>query len=152
MTVKNKRSGSNIRQKTKVLSVRLSHHEYELIRSLADESNLSFSGYMREKALHFKITKRIPERYLTELIELGKRQRKLFDAGLRTTDAEYLDVMHRIIKFSEELKELIEKKSLYLTEIRRIESELEILARTREANLYGRHKRVRQFVQSDTEK
>ncbi|ECH9189602.1 mobilization protein [Salmonella enterica subsp. enterica] len=152
MAVKNKRSGSNIRQKTKVLSVRLSHHEYELIRSLADDSNLSFSGYMREKALHFKIIKRIPERYLTELIELGKEQRKLFDSGLRTTDAEYLDVMHRIIKFSEELKELIEKKSLYLTEILRIESELEILARTREANLYGRHKRVRQFFQSDTEK
>ncbi|ECE6016626.1 mobilization protein [Salmonella enterica subsp. diarizonae] len=137
MAVKNKRSGSEIRQKTKVISVRLSHHEYELIRSLADENNLSFSGYMREKALRFKIIKLIPERYFTELVELGKKQRKLFDAGLRTTDAEYLDVMYRIIKLSDELKELIEKKSLYLTEIRRIEREIEILARTREANLYG---------------
>ncbi|HGE0767513.1 TPA: mobilization protein [Salmonella enterica subsp. enterica serovar Typhimurium] len=129
MAAKNKRSGSDVRQKTKVISVRLSPHEHKYIQSMADDSNLSFSGYIREKSLRIKIIKLIPERYFTELTELGKKQRELFDAGLRTTDAEYLEVMHRIIKISEELKELIEKKSLYLAEIRRIEKELEILTR-----------------------
>ncbi|HGC3385682.1 TPA: mobilization protein, partial [Escherichia coli] len=95
--VKNKRSGSERRQRNKVYTVRLNKREAREISRRAKDEDMTISAYIRHKVLNYQYKQYVPEKYLTEIVELGRKQKKLFDDGMRTKDEEYLAVMKEII-------------------------------------------------------
>ena len=101
---KNKRSGSEVRQRTKVITLRVNNRIANEIRRRAKSEGLTISEYIRTTSLNNEIKQRVPSRYLDELIQLGRMQKKLFDKGKRPKDKEYLDVMHKIISLCADIK------------------------------------------------
>ncbi|WP_284882884.1 plasmid mobilization protein MobA, partial [Escherichia coli] len=101
---KNKRSGSEVRQRTKVITLRVNNRLASEIRRRAKNEGLTISEYIRTASLNNEIKQRVPSRYLYELIRLGRMQKKLFDKGKRPKDKEYLEVMHKIILLCDEMK------------------------------------------------
>ncbi|WP_032300118.1 plasmid mobilization protein MobA, partial [Escherichia coli] len=87
---KNKRSGSEVRQRTKVITLRVNNRIANEIRRRAKSEGLTISEYIRTTSLNNEIKQRVPSRYLDELIQLGPMQKKLFDKGKRPKDKEYL--------------------------------------------------------------
>ncbi|EOT8835215.1 plasmid mobilization protein MobA, partial [Escherichia fergusonii] len=108
---KNKRSGSEVRQRTKVITLRVNNRIANEIRRRAKSEGLTISEYIRTTSLNNEIKQRVPSRYLDELIQLGRMQKKLFDKGKRPKDKEYLDVMHKIISLCAEMKEVTQRIS-----------------------------------------
>ncbi|EFB2993318.1 plasmid mobilization protein MobA, partial [Escherichia coli] len=108
---KNKRSGSEVRQRTKVITLRVNNRIANEIRRRAKIEGLTISEYIRTASLNNEIKQRVPSRYLDELIQLGWMQKKLFDKGKRPKDKEYLDVMHKIISLCAEMKEVTQRIS-----------------------------------------
>ncbi|MDA5297951.1 plasmid mobilization protein, partial [Escherichia coli] len=76
---KNKRSGSEVRQRTKVITLRVNNRIANEIRRRAKSEGLTISEYIRTTSLNNEIKQRVPSRYLDELIQLGRMQKKLFD-------------------------------------------------------------------------
>lgn len=108
---KNKRSGSEVRQRTKVITLRVNNRIANEIRRRAKLEGLTISEYIRTASLNNEIKQRVPSRYLDELIKLGRMQKNLFDKGKRPKDKEYLDVMHKIISLCGEMKTALLNKS-----------------------------------------
>ncbi|WP_250205621.1 plasmid mobilization protein MobA, partial [Escherichia coli] len=108
---KNKRSGSEVRQRTKVITLRVNNRIANEIRRRAKSEGLTISEYIRTTSLNNEIKQRVPSRYLDELIQLGRMQKKLFDKGKKPKDKEYLDVMHKIISLCAEMKEVTQRIS-----------------------------------------
>ncbi|MCZ5178626.1 mobilization protein, partial [Escherichia coli] len=77
----NKRSGSEVRQRTKVITLRVNNRISNEIRRRAKSEGLTISEYIRTTILNNEIKHRFPSRYLDELIQLGRMQKKLFDKG-----------------------------------------------------------------------
>ena len=81
--VKNKRSGSETRQRSKVITLRINNKIDREIRRLAKAEGMTISEYIRTSCLNKEIIQRIPSRYLDELLELGRMQKNLFQkAGI----------------------------------------------------------------------
>ena len=80
---KNKRSGSEVRQRTKVITLRVNNRIANEIRRRAKSEGLTISEYIRTTSLNNEIKQRVPSRYLDELIQLGRMQKKLFDKGIK---------------------------------------------------------------------
>lgn len=72
---KNKRSGSEVRQRTKVITLRVNNRLASEIRRRAKNEGLTISEYIRTASLNNEIKQRVPSRYLYELIRLGRMQK-----------------------------------------------------------------------------
>ncbi|EED0559384.1 mobilization protein [Escherichia coli] len=126
---KNKRSGSEVRQRTKVITLRVNNRVASEIRRRAKNEGLTISEYIRTESLNNEIKQRVPSRYLDELIQLGRMQKKLFDNGKRPKDKEYLDVMHKIISLCAEMKEVTQRISDIYNEMDLLKQEIKIIKR-----------------------
>ncbi|MCL7146876.1 plasmid mobilization protein MobA, partial [Escherichia coli] len=126
---KNKRSGSEVRQRTKVITIRVNNRIANEIRRRAKSEGLTISEYIRTVSLNNEIKQRVPSRYLDELIQLGRMQKKLFDKGMSPNDKEYLEVMHKIISLCTEMKEITQKISNIYKEMDLIIEEIKIIKR-----------------------
>ncbi|NUD69545.1 mobilization protein, partial [Escherichia coli] len=121
---KNKRSGSEVRQRTKVITLRVNNRVATEIRRRAKNEELTISEYIRTASLNNEIKQRVPLKYLDELIQLGRMQKKLFDKGKRPKDKEYLDVMHKIISLCAEMKEVTQRVSDIYKQLASINEEI----------------------------
>ena len=126
---KNKRSGSEVRQRTKVITLRVNNRVATEIRRRAKNEGLTISEYIRTATLNNEIKQRVPFRYLDELIRLGRMQKKLFDKGKRPKDKEYLEVMHKIILLCDEMKIVTKRISDIYNEMDLIKEEIKIIKR-----------------------
>ncbi|MCV5465690.1 hypothetical protein OFM95_24240, partial [Escherichia coli] len=126
---KNKRSGSEVRQRTKVITLRVNNRLASEIRRRAKNEGLTISEYIRTASLNNEIKQRVPSRYLYELIRLGRMQKKLFDKGKRPKDKEYLEVMHKIILLCDEMKIVTKRISDVDNEMDLIKDEIKIIKR-----------------------
>ncbi|EOL0850246.1 plasmid mobilization protein MobA [Escherichia coli] len=126
---KNKRSGSEVRQRTKVITLRVNNRVASEIRRRAKNEGLTISEYIRTASLNNEIKQCVPSRYLDELIQLGRMQKKLFDNGKRPKDKEYLDVMHKIISLCAEMKEVTQRISDIYNEMDLLKQEIKIIKR-----------------------
>ncbi|MEI8494025.1 plasmid mobilization protein MobA, partial [Escherichia coli] len=126
---KNKRSGSEVRQRTKVITLRVNNRLASEIRRRAKNEGLTISEYIRTASLNNEIKQRVPSRYLYELIRLGRMQKKLFDKGKRPKDKEYLEVMHKIILLCDEMKIVTKRISDIYNEMDLIKDEIKIIKR-----------------------
>ena len=126
---KNKRSGSEVRQRTKVITLRVNNRIANEIRRRAKSEGLTISEYIRTTSLNNEIKQRVPSRYLDELIQLGRMQKKLFDKGKRPKDKEYLEVMHKIILLCDEMKIVTKRISDVYNEMDLIKDEIKIIKR-----------------------
>ena len=124
---KNKRSGSEVRQRTKVITLRVNNRIANEIRRRAKSEGLTISEYIRTTSLNNEIKQRVPSRYLDELIQLGRMQKKLFDKGKRPKDKEYLEVMHKIILLCDEMKIVTKRISDVYNEMDLIKDEIKII-------------------------
>ena len=124
---KNKRSGSEVRQRTKVITLRVNNRIANEIRRRAKLEGLTISEYIRTASLNNEIKQRVPSRYLDELIKLGRMQKNLFDKGKRPKDKEYLDVMHKIISLCGEMKTVTQRISDIYNEMDLIKQEIKML-------------------------
>ncbi len=125
--VKNKRSGSETRQRSKVITLRINNKIDREIRRLAKAEGMTISEYIRTSCLNKEIIQRIPSRYLDELLELGRMQKNLFDKGRTPKDKDYLDVMHKIITLCAEAKEVILRNSDIYKEMDLLKQEIKII-------------------------
>ncbi|EKH7593888.1 mobilization protein [Escherichia coli] len=140
---KNKRSGSEVRQRTKVITLRVNNRIANEIRRRAKLEGLTISEYIRTASLNNEIKQRVPSRYLGELIKLGRMQKNLFDKGKRPKDKEYLDVMHKIILLCGEMKTVTQRISDIYNEMDLIKQEIKIIKRDHKnkypgSNLFNR--------------
>ncbi|HIB4975766.1 TPA: plasmid mobilization protein MobA [Escherichia coli] len=140
---KNKRSGSEVRQRTKVITLRVNNRIANEIRRRAKLEGLTISEYIRTASLNNEIKQRVPSRYLGELIKLGRMQKNLFDKGKRPKDKEYLDVMHKIISLYGEMKTVTQRISDIYNEMDLIKQEIKIIKRDHKnkypgSNLFNR--------------
>ena len=140
---KNKRSGSEVRQRTKVITLRVNNRIANEIRRRAKLEGLTISEYIRTASLNNEIKQRVPSRYLDELIKLGRMQKNLFDKGKRPEDKEYLDVMHKIISLCGEMKTVTQRISDIYNEMDLIKQEIKIIKRDHKnkypgSNLFNR--------------
>lgn len=126
---KNKRSGSEVRQRTKVITLRVNNRVASEIRRRAKNEGLTISEYIRTASLNNEIKQRVPSRYLDELIRLGRMQKKLFDKGKRPKDKEYLEVMHKIILLCDEMKIVTKRISDVYNEMDLLKQEIKIIKR-----------------------
>lgn len=124
---KNKRSGSEVRQRTKVITLRVNNRVATEIRRRAKNEGLTISEYIRTASLNNEIKQRVPSRYLDELIRLGRMQKKLFDKGKNPKDKEYLEVMHKIISLCTEMKVVTKMISNIYKEMDLIKEEIKVI-------------------------
>ena len=124
---KNKRSGSEVRQRTKVITLRVNNRVASEIRRRAKNEGLTISEYIRTASLNNEIKQCVPSRYLDELIRLGRTQKKLFDKGKRPKDKEYLEVMHNIISLCTEMKVVTKRISNIYKEMDLIKEEIKVI-------------------------
>ncbi|WP_434062040.1 plasmid mobilization protein, partial [Escherichia coli] len=68
---KNNRSGSEVRQSTKVITLRENNRIANEIRRRAKSEVLTISEYISTTSLNNEKKQRVPSRYLDELIQLG---------------------------------------------------------------------------------
>ncbi|EHU7964817.1 TPA: mobilization protein [Escherichia coli] len=122
--VKNKRSGSERRQRNKVYTVRLNKREAREISRRAKDEDMTISAYIRHKVLNYQYKQYVPEKYLTEIVELGRKQKKLFDDGMRTKDEEYLAVMKEIIDVCNKTNISIQNNHYYYKQMDLINEEI----------------------------
>ena len=117
-----------VRQRTKVITLRVNNRVASEIRRRAKNEGLTISEYIRTASLNNEIKQRVPSRYLYELIRLGRMQ-KLFDKGKRPKDKEYLEVMHKIILLCDEMKIVTKRISDVYNEMDLIKDEIKIIKR-----------------------
>lgn len=109
MSDKRERSGSEKRQKTLLRAVRFSPDEDEIIRKKAEDAGLTVSAYIRSAALNKRVNSRIDDKFLKELMRLGRMQKHLFVEGKRAGDKEYASVLVAITELSNTVrKQLME--------------------------------------------
>ncbi|EAX4767740.1 nikA protein [Salmonella enterica subsp. enterica serovar Isangi] len=109
MSDKRERSGSEKRQKTLLRAVRFSPDEDEIIRKKAEDAGLTVSAYIRSAALNKRVNSRIDDKFLKELMGLGRMQKHLFVEGKITGDKEYASVLVAITELSNTVrKQLME--------------------------------------------
>ncbi|EEW1991192.1 TPA: plasmid mobilization protein MobA [Escherichia coli] len=126
---KNKRSGSEVRQRTKVITLRVNNRVATEIRRRAKNEELTISEYIRTASLNNEIKQRVPLKYLDELILLGRMQKKLFDKGKRPKDKEYLEVMNKIISLCAEMKVVTQRISDIYNQMDLLKQEIKIIKR-----------------------
>ena len=126
---KNKRSGSEVRQRTKVITLRVNNRVATEIRRRAKNEELTISEYIRTASLNNEIKQCVPLKYLDELILLGRMQKKLFDKGKRPKDKEYLEVMNKIISLCAEMKVVTQRISDIYNQMDLLKQEIKIIKR-----------------------
>lgn len=98
------RRGSEKRQKTVIKTLRFTPDEIEEIEQKAEAVGQSVSAYIRNAAMNRKVTSVIDDRFMTELLRLGRLQKHLFVEGKRVGDKEYSTVLVAITELSTVLR------------------------------------------------
>ncbi|WP_423271106.1 mobilization protein [Escherichia coli] len=108
--MKNKRSGSEKRQRNLFIGVRVCSQELRVIRRKAARENMTVPSWLRESAVNFNLFTWVSPVYHEKLKALGVRQKELFMAGQRPGDPEYSQCLRDIISLTEEIKNHLDKK------------------------------------------
>jgi len=104
MSERASRRGSEKRQKTVIKTLRFTPEEIEEIEQEAEQAGQSVSAFIRNAAMNRKVIPAIDERFLTELLRLGRLQKHHFVEGKRVGDKEYSTVLVAITELASTLR------------------------------------------------
>lgn len=98
------RRGSEKRQKTIIRTVRFTPDEIEQIEQQAEQAGQSVSAFIRNAAMNRKVVPVIDNRFLSEILRLGRLQKHHFVEGKRVGDKEYSTTLVAITELASTLR------------------------------------------------
>lgn len=87
---------SEKRNRTKLIQVRCTPEEHEMIVQSAEAAYLTVGEYVRRIAMHRRIAQQTDHKLIAELSRMGSLQKELFIQGGKKNTQEFIDIMNEI--------------------------------------------------------